>query len=786
VSDSKSIGRSVKRLEDPPLLVGKGRFVADLGFPNMLEAAFVRSPHAHAAIRSIDTRAARRCAGVHAVLTLAELAPRLAQERLPLQFRTAKLPPDITPFVLAKDEVAFVGEAVAVVIAQTRYIAEDAATLVAVDYERLPAVSDCRQALALHAPRAHRARDSNLLIEFRQSYGDVADAFARAPHRVSVNLKQHRGGAHSIEGRGAVAVYDANEDRLTLWSSTQLAHEVRAFLMTMLRLDENQLRVVAPDVGGGFGAKFVMYPEEATLATSCLLLRRPIRWIEDRREHFLAAVQERDQYWDLEAACDDDGRLLAVRGQMIHDEGAYTPQGINLPYNASSALPGPYILPAFELDVRVAETNKVATMPVRGAGYPEGAFAMERLLDRIADELHLDRAEVRRRNLVPAEKMPYVFPLKTRAGAPITLDSGDFPSCQRAALDAIDYAGFAERQRGARESGRYIGIGIGNGIKGTGRGPFESGIVRIGRSGRVSVYTGAMPMGQGIKTALAQICADQFGIAPHEVSVVAGDTAVIPHGQGGFASRQTVTAGSAVHLAAVKVREKALEVAAHLLEASVSDLALRDGRIEIAGAPGSGLSLREVAEAVSGVPGYAMPGQFEPGLENMQSFLPSALTYGGGCHAVEVEVDIETCGVRILRYIVVNDSGRIINPMIVEGQLVGGAAHAIGNALYEWMGYDDAAQPLTTTFADYLLPSSTEVPKIEVIFAEHPSPLNPLGVKGVGESGCVPAAGAIVSAIENALAPFAVRITEYPVTPARLFALLAPTRAATAIRAYPP
>jgi len=776
VSDGKSIGRPVKRLEDRPLLTGKGRFVADLVFPGMLEAAFVRSPHAHAAIRGIDTSAARRCAGVHTVFTLADLAPRLAQERLPLQFRTTKLPRDITPLVLAKDEVAFVGEAVAVVIAQTRYIAEDAAALVAVDYEPLPAVSDCRQALAPQAPRAHRVRDSNLLIDFQQSYGDVAQAFARAPHRASVNLKQHRGGAHSIEGRGAVAVYDANEDRLTLWSSTQLAHEVRAFLMTMLRLDENQLRVVAPDVGGGFGAKFVMYPEEVTLAVSSLLLRRPIKWIEDRREHFLAAIQERDQYWDLEVAFDDDGRLLAVRGQMLHDEGAYTPQGINLPYNASTALPGPYMLPAFELDVRVAETNKVATMPVRGAGYPEGAFAMERLLDRIADELRLDRAEIRRRNLVPADKMPYVFPLKTRAGAPITLDSGDFPSYQRAALEAIDYAGFPERQRRARERGRYLGIGIGNGVKGTGRGPFESGIVRIGRSGRVSIYTGAMPMGQGIKTALAQICAEQFGIAPHEVSVVAGDTAVIPHGQGGFASRQTVTAGSAVHLAAVKVREKALEVAAHLLEVGVGDLELRDGRIEIAGAPGSALSLREVAEAVSGVPGYAMPGQFEPGLGNMQSFLPSALTYGGGSHAVEVEVDIETCGVAILRYVIVNDSGRIINPMIVEGQLVGGAAHAIGNALYEWMGYDDAAQPLTTTFADYLMPSATEVPKIEVAFAEFPSPLNPLGVKGVGESGCVPAAGAIVSAIESALAPFGVRIGEYPVTPARLFALLAGRR----------
>jgi aerobic carbon-monoxide dehydrogenase large subunit len=768
------IGQSIKRIEDRPLLIGAGRFVADLQFSGMMEAAFVRSPHAHAAIRGIDTSAARRYPGVHAVLTLADLRPLLSQVRLPLQFRTAQLPSDVTPLVLADDEVAFVGEAVAVVIAQSRYIAEDAAALVAVDYEPLPSVSDCRQAIAPGAPHVHRARPSNLLTEFRQAYGDVTDAFARAPHRASVSLKQHRGGAHSIEGRGAIAAYDVNEDRLTLWSSTQLAHEVRAFLMMLLRLDENQLRVVAPDVGGGFGAKFVMYPEEVTLAAACLKLRRPIKWIEDRREHFLSAVQERDQYWDLEVAFDDDGRLLGVRGTMIHDQGAYTPQGINLPYNASTALPGPYMLPAYQLDVKVVETNKVATMPVRGAGYPEGAFAMERLLDRIADELALDRAEVRRRNLVPPEKMPYVSPLKTRAGSPVALDSGDFLGCQHVALDAIDYAGFAERQREARSEGRHLGIGVGNGVKGTGRGPFESGIVRIGRSGRISVYTGAMPMGQGIRTALAQICAEQFDVAPDSVAVAAGDTAIIPYGQGGFASRQTITAGSAVHMAAVAVREKALKVAAHLLEVSPSDLELRDGRVEIAGAPGSGLALRELAEAVSGVPGYAMPGKFEPGLESMQSFLPSALTYGGGCHAVEVEVDIETCGVRILRYVVVNDSGRVINPAIVEGQLHGGAVHAIGNALYEWMAYDDQAQPITTTFADYVMPTATELPRIEVTLAEFPSPLNPLGVKGVGESGCVPAAAAIISAVENALAPFGVRIAEYPMTPARLFTLLQP------------
>jgi aerobic carbon-monoxide dehydrogenase large subunit len=429
-------------------------------------------------------------------------------------------------------------------------------------------------------------------------------------------------------------------------------------------------------------------------------------------------------------------------------------------------------VPAYELEVRVAETNKVATMPVRGAGYPEAAFAMERLLDRIADELHLEREEVRRRNLVPPEKMPYVTPLKSRSGAAIALDSGDFPAYQRMALQAIDHAGFAERQRRARTHGRHLGLGIGNGVKGTGRGPFESAIVRVGRSGRVSLYTGAMPMGQGLKTALAQICAEQLGVAPSLVSVTAGDTAVIPYGQGGFASRQTVTAGSSAHLAAAAVREKAMEVAAHMLEVSVSDLVVRDGRIEIAGAPGSGLALREVAEAVAGVPGYAMPGKFDPGLESMQSFQPNALTYGGACHAVEVEVDIETCGVRILRYVVVNDSGRIINPMIAEGQIMGGVAHGIGNALFERMAYDRDAQPVTTSFADYLLTSATEVPNVEVTFAQYPSPLNPLGVKGVGESGCVPAAAAIISAVEDALSPFGVRIAEYPLTPPRLFELM--------------
>jgi carbon-monoxide dehydrogenase large subunit len=779
VIESRQIGKRHLRIEDLPLLQGNGRFVDDLHFPQMLEAAFVRSPHAHAAIRGIDATSARRLPGVHAVLTLADIAPYLSSERLPLQFRAKDLPPDITPFVLAKDEVAFVGEAVAVVIADSRYIAEDAAALVLVDYDPLPVVADCKQGFAPGSPIARRGKASNVISEIRQAYGNIDATFARAPRRTKVNLKQHRGAAHPIEGRGVLAVFDVNEDLLTVWSSTQLAHEARAALMEMLRRDENQVRVVAPDVGGGFGCKYIIYSEEIVVSVACLHLRRSIKWIEDRREHFLAAIQERDQYWDIDAAFDDEGRLLGIRGHMIHDEGAYTPQGTNMPYNASTALPGPYILPAYDLRVSVVETNKVATSPVRGAGYPEGTFAMERVLDRIANELGLDRAEVRRRNLVPADKMPYVSPLKSRSGSPIALDSGDFLQCQQTALDAIDYAGFPERQRRARAEGRYLGIGVGNGVKGSGRGPFESGLVRIGRSGRISIYTGAMPMGQGIKTALAQICAEQFDVSPFDVTVVAGDTAVVPLGQGGFASRQTVTAGSSVHLAAVAVREKALRVAAHLLETNQEDLVIREGRIEIAGAPGSGLHLRQIAEAVSGVPGYAMPGKFEPGLESTQNFMPSALTYGMGCHAVEVDVDIETCGIRILRYIVVNDSGRMINPMMVEGQIAGGVAHGIGNALFEWMGYDEQAQPVTTTFADYLLPSATEIPHIEIKPLDFPSPLNPLGVKGVGEVGVVPAGAAIISAVENALEPLGIQIEEIPLRPTRLFALIECARSNT-------
>lgn len=770
-NNGKMIGARARRIEDPNLLRGRATFVDDIHLSGLLHAAFVRSPHPHARIHGIDASAAKALPGVHAVFTLDDFRPHITMDRLPLQFPSQSIPPGSTPWVLAGDEVCHVGEAVAMVVADSRYVAEDAALLVDVDYETLPSVVGCSASAAAGAPVARIGRSDNVLVRISQAYGDIDAAFASAHGVFSACLVQHRGGAHPIEGRGCVARYDALDDRLTLWSSTQMSHEVRNTIVQVLGIDEGRIRVVAPDVGGGFGSKYISYNEDVVVVLAARILDRPVKWIEDRREHFVASIQEREQEWDMEIATDAEGRVLGIRGTMIHDQGAYTPQGVNLPFNASTGVPGPYIVPAYKIDVRVMDTNAVAVAPVRGAGYPEGNYTMERLLDRAAQGLGIDRAEIRRRNLVPADRMPYVSPLLTRSGTPVTADSGDYPGCQQAALDAIDYDGFPARQAAARAEGRYIGIGISNGQKGTGRGPFESGAVRIERSGKVRVFTGALAMGQGLKTMLAQVTADQLGVAIEDIEVVAGDTGTIALGLGGFASRQTVTAGSSVHVAAREVREKVLKLAAHMLEAAEDDLELVDGTVRIVGSDIS-IPLKAVSEAAAGAPGYAMPDGVDPGLEAHANFKPSGLTYSNGAHAVEVEVDIDTGAVRFLRYVVVTDSGTLVNPMIVDGQVTGGVVHGIGNALFEWMGYDSAGQPLTTNLAEYLLPTATELVEIELHYRHSPSLLNPIGVKGVGETGTVPAAAAIVSAVEDALSPFGVRLSDYPVMPAKIVELV--------------
>ena len=681
--------------------------------------------------------------------------------------------------MLADGEVSFVGEPVAIVIGDTRYVAEDAAALVAVDYDVLPAATDCRPARE-PVPAVRRELSSNQIMSYKVAYGDVAAAFAGAAHVLRDQLWIHRGGAHSMEGRGILAQISDRE--LTVWASTQKAHDLMHALAEFINLDEGRLRVATPDVGGGFGPKLCVYPEDVAVVAAATLLQRSVKWIEDRREHFTNAVQERDQYWTIEIAADADGRVRGVRGHLAHDLGAYALQDVNLPYNSATSLTGPYVVPALAMDVVVAHTNKTPVSSVRGAGYPQAAFAMERLMDRLARALDLDRAELRRRNLIPAEKMPYLKPLKARSGEQVQYDSGDYPGCQADILKVTGWDDFPHRQEQARARGRYLGIGLAHGLKGTGRGPFEFGSVRVSPTGRITVATGAAPMGQGLATALAQICADAFGVRAEDVTIVAGDTAAAPLGLGGFASRQTVTAGSSVHIAAKSVAAKARKLASHMLEAAEEDLEIIDGEVRVVGAPQLSVKLGELARVLKGAPGYAFPPGIDPGLEADATFRVDQLAYSNACHVVEVEVDIETGAIHILRYVAIQDSGRRVNPLIVEGQVHGGIAHGIGNAMFEWMGFDAAGQPLTTTFADYLLPTATEMPHFETLYKELPSPNNPLGVKGVGEVGVIPAAAAVISAVEDALSPFNVRISQMPVMPYELLNLISEGRRRGATR----
>jgi carbon-monoxide dehydrogenase large subunit len=769
---ARIFGRNVRRLEDPDLLRGRARFVDDIHLPGTLEAAFVRSPHAHALVRGIDKGAAEALPGVHAVYTLADFAPHLTTTRLAVALPSPAIKQVMDRPVLAEDEVAHVGEPVAIIVAESRYIAEDAAALVEVEYEPLPASVDALSALAPDAPRAHRNSSGNLVAEFSLGYGDLDRAFAGAVHVFREQLRQHRGGSHSMECRGVLAAHDPVEDRLTVFSSTQTPHVAMRLLCDLLGRDENRVRVRAPDVGGGFGPKLVFYQEEAAVALAALLLGCPVKWIEDRREHFVATTQERDQYWDVEIAVDADARIRGVRGTLVHDHGAYTARGVNVPYGSAAAVPLAYNVPAYRLDIKLALTNKVPVTPVRGAGQPQGVFAMERLLDRVARELSLDRAEVRRRNLIAAAQMPYATPMKTRGGMHVVLDSGDYPACQRMALERAGWDGFPARRDAARRQGRHLGIGLANFVEGTGRGPFEPVTVRIAPSGRVHVYSGAAAMGQSTKTMLAQVVAEHLGTDMEQLTVVTGDSAATALGLGGFNSRQAVLAGASAHRAALKVREKALLIASHLLEASEQDLEISGNAVHVKGAPDLKVGFTEIARAVMGTPGYYLPGGVSPGLEATEHVVIDDMTYANGSAVAEVEVDIETGAVTLRNFVLAHDCGRVIHPQIVEGQIVGGVAHSVGNALFEWMGFDGDGQPVTTNLADYLLPTAPDLPRITLLHHQSPTPLNALGIKGVGEAGTLPTAAAIVSAIEDALAPFDARLAHAPVLPGDIVALI--------------
>lgn len=766
-------GAQVMRLEDPRLLTGGGQYVDDIVIPGTLQAGFVRSIHAHAKINSIDMTAARDLPGVIAVYTLDDLGPPFSEQRMPQVYPNPNIIQSVTAFVLAKDEVNYVGHPVVMVVADSRAIAEDAAALVKIEYQPLAPIVDCGKALADDAPMAHEGLTSNLAAQVEAKFGDIDAAFKNAKHVLKTEFHQHRGGCHSMEGRGVLAEYNERDGGFTIYSSAQAPYMVRHWVAEFFGLDDNNVRVIAPDVGGGFGPKAGLYPEDFLIPLAARMLGRPVKWIEDRREHFITMNQQGDQVWSLEVAVEDDGRLLGVRGRAICDMGAHAAYGLLLPMTSVFPLPGPYDFEALDVELDCVLTNTTSKSPVRGAGRPNAAYAIERVMEVIARELKLDPAQVRKTNFVKKEQFPFEPGTKLPNGTPVVYDSGDYHGCLDKVIELADYDGFRERQAQAREQGRYLGIGMASCIEDTGMGPFEGVTVRVLASGQVVLQTGAASQGQGHETVFSQIVADELGVDVNDIIYGSADTGKFPIGIGTGASRVIANAGPAARDAAVKVRAKALEMAAVLFETQADELEIEDGIVK-AKDPERNLQipLGEVAGRLAPRMGALIPGGMEPGLDATSYKSSDAVPHASGSAMVEVEVDIGTGDVKLLKYSASHDCGNMINPLLVDGQIIGGVIHGIGNALFERMVYDDAGQPLSTNYGEYLLPIATEMPPIEIAHLQNPSPFNELGVKGAGEGGTIPAANAIVAAIENALEPFGVVIDAYPIEPPRLCELI--------------
>jgi CO/xanthine dehydrogenase Mo-binding subunit len=727
---------------------------------------------------------------VHLVMTAAELGA--LNQPTPLLIPHPELTHPRTPPPLAVDEVRYAGELVALVVADDRYRAEDAARLIEVEYEPLPAVVDLEAAGTDGSPRVHADVPGNRAARVVQRVGDPGAVFAGAAQVFRERLAIERSCGSPLETRGVVADYDVRTGMLRAWISTQAPLPLKNGLARLFGLPEFKVEVIAPDVGGGFGTKIMLfYPEEILIPAAAIRLGRAVKWIESRSEHLTSSSQERGQLHDVEVATDEAGRILALRDRFLHDAGAYTPYGIIVPLITSTQLPGPYRLRHYHVEFEVRYTNKVMVTPYRGAGRPHGAFVMERMIGRIARELGLEPSEVRRRNFIQPHEFPWDVGLTFQDGGPTRYDSGDYPAGLEMALDRIGFGTFRERQRAARADGRHIGLGVACYVEGTGIGPYEGAHVRVEPSGTVYVATGLTTQGQGHQTTFAQIAADALGCDPANVTVVTGDTSRFNWGAGTFASRALVTAGNAVASAAGKVRDKALRLAAELLEVAPHDLEVRDGAISVKGVPDRRLALgalatvanpiryaygKEAAEAalrlVKPRQGAVLRDGEEPGLEARGFYAPPHATFASGCHAAIIEVDVETGVVRVLEYVVQHDCGRIVNPTIVEGQIHGGVAQGIGGALYEKLCFDTAGQPLTQTFMEFHIPTAKEVPALEVVHLETLSPLNPLGVKGVGEAGAIPVPALVAEAVEDALAPFGVRVTEMPLTPERIRQLI--------------
>jgi aerobic carbon-monoxide dehydrogenase large subunit len=773
------IGQSVRRREDRRLLTGAGQYVDDVRLPGVLHAVFVRSPHAHARITSFSTRAALEAEGVRLVLTGPDVAPLgplgghlWAAVPAPIQAWLDPVLQDDHQPLLAAEYVRFAGEPVAVVVACNRALAEDAAGLVEVEYEPLAPLVETQQALA--APPLDPEWSSNVALRLHGTVGEVAAAFERAATVEGIEVKLGRQTGVPMETRGLAAAFEARTGQLTVWSNTQVPHVLRELIAETLGLAVHRVRVISVDTGGGFGIKGMVYPEDVVVPLLALRAQQPVKWVEDRREHFWASIHARDQTHAIEMAADAEGRLLGVRDRFVVDIGAYNPLRLVSGANTVAHLVGPYRVPATEVEAQVVTTTKTTGAPYRGAGRPEAVWAMERGLDRLARAAGLDPIEVRRRNTLTAAEMPWDTGLLYRDGQPLVYDSGDHLGCLERALKLVGYDGFRDRQRRGWDTGEFLGLGVAGYVEGTGIGPFEGARVQVDASGKVVVYTGACSQGQGHETVFAQICAEALGVRFEDVTVIAGDTAGLPYGWGTVASRSTVVAGSAVREAASNVRDKVLRVAADLLEVSPSDVVLSDGVAIVTGAPARGVPLREVARACA--PQHALAAGREPGLEAEAHFRPETVTYANGLHAALVRVDVDTGSVSILRYVVVHDCGRVVNPLLAEGQIRGGVAQGIGGALYEELVYGEGGELLTASLLDYPVPRAAEIPSIDLDHLESPSTRNPLGVKGLGEGGAIPGPALLANAIEDALQPLGVVITQAPMTSMRLWSAISAVR----------
>lgn len=773
---TRYFGQRIKRNEDLRMLTGQALHVDDVNLPNMLHVAFYRSRDAHGYITKIDTARAQNRPGVVAIYTAADLGdywqpgPLLVPpppniERLTFHQRT-QVP-------LAKDKVRFVGEPIVMVVAESRYLAEDAVAEIWVDIEPLPAVVDLEAALDEEAPLIHEDLPSNLAAHVIQEKGNYEAIIDQAGLIIKRRLQYDRGTAAAMENRGIVANWDLKSGQLTIWDTTQAPIFIRNGLAAMLGLSEHQVRVIAPFIGGGFGPKIMMfYQEEVLVPWASLKLNRPIKWIEDRQENFFATTQERGQIHEAELALTKEGHILGLRHSFIHDTGAYDPYGLTIPINSQANALGPYRTPNYYGEFKAVFTNKPIVTPYRGAGRQHGVFVIERLLDIAAKELGLSPVEIRGRNFITPDAFPYNHEIIFQDFAPLTYDSGNYLPALEKAAEMIGYEQFIRAEQPClRAQGRHVGIGIVAYVEGTGIGPYEGARITVGASGKVSVATGIGTQGQGHFTSFAQIVADQLGVDVRDVHLVTGDTDQFHWGAGTFASRGAVVAGSAMHSAATEVRRKILKLASQQLEVAEEDLELLDGQVQVKGVPETAIRLGQLALQANPLRGAVKPGT-EPGLEATAYFGPERGTTANGVHAMLVEVDPATMLVEIKKYVVVHDCGRVINPLILDGQIRGGVAQGIGNAFYEQLVFDETGQLLNASFMDFLLPTSLDVPRIEIGHYETPSTLNPLGIKGAGEAGAIPTGALFAQAVENALADFGLEILEIPLSPNRLFELV--------------